>query len=249
MIPYLEIHVIPVGPVNIQVWGLFVAIGIAAALRLGVGECRRLKLDVDAFLDLALWSLLGAFAGARLAHALAYDPAVFAADPFELLRVWHGGFSSIGGFIGGVGAGIFYARRRKLDVRAYANVAAFILPLGYGIGRIGCFLIHDHPGTLSHSLLAVRYPDGPRLDHGLLLSLLGFAIFGAFLALRKYRPGVFFPAAFIAMYAPVRFLLDFYRVGDARYWGLTPAQIFCAAAIITLPFIRKKYVSAPLPRL
>jgi hypothetical protein len=23
------------------------------------------------------------------------------------------------------------------------------------VGRIGCFLIHDHPGTLSHSLLAV----------------------------------------------------------------------------------------------
>ena len=31
MIPYFEFHVIPLGPIPIQVWGLFVALGILAA--------------------------------------------------------------------------------------------------------------------------------------------------------------------------------------------------------------------------
>lgn len=37
------------------------------------------------------------------------------------------------------------------------------------------------------------------------------------------RPG-FWVGAFVVSYAPVRFALDFLRVGDARYLALTPAQ-------------------------
>ncbi|MEK9152021.1 MAG: prolipoprotein diacylglyceryl transferase family protein [Patescibacteria group bacterium] len=241
MIPYIEIHVIPVGPIQIQVWGLFVALGIAAALWLGARECRHRRLDIEVFFDLALWSLIGAFVGARLVHALAYAPAQFLADPLELFRVWHGGLSSLGGFLGGIIGGRFFGRKRNLALRAYVEVAAFVLPLGYGIGRIGCFLIHDHPGTLSHSLLAVRYPGGSRLDHGLLLSLLGFAIFGIFLLLRRYRPNISFVAAFVLLYAPVRFALDFYRAADvplpdARYWALTPAQYAAVIATVLVIF-------------
>jgi phosphatidylglycerol:prolipoprotein diacylglycerol transferase len=233
MIPYFEFHAIPLGPISIQVWGLFVALGIVAALALGLRECKRLRLDPDAFLDLGSWILLGAFIGARFAHVAFYASERYLADPLAILKIWNGGWSSVGGIIGGALAGWIYARRRKLDVIAYADLVAFVLPLGYGIGRIGCFLIHDHPGTLSHSFLAVQYPGGSRLDHGLLLSLTGFAIFGFFLWLRRRSgPAPAFAGWFLLVYGSVRFGLDFYRAADlagadARYAGLTPAQYAC----------------------
>lgn len=42
---------------------------------------------------------------------------------------------------------------------------------------------------------------------------------------------------FILLYMPVRFMLDFLRVSDVRYVGLTPAQWAALAALGTLPFL------------
>lgn len=236
MIPYFRFTVIPVGPVDLQVWGLMVALGILAAVAVAAREAKRAGLDPDVMRDLAVWLVVPALIGGRLLHVAAYEPAAYLADPWAVLRVWEGGLSSFGGFIGAAAGGFIFFRRRPHAAAAlhgYLEAGAFAFPLGYGIGRIGCFLIHDHPGTLSHSLLAVRYPDGPRIDHGLMLSLMGFAMFGLFLMLKRGRPvGTatfrFFPLVLV-LYGAVRFPLDFFRAydlpfSDARYAGLTPAQ-------------------------
>lgn len=232
MIPYFQFTVIPIGPLRIQVWGLFVALGIITAVLVGRRAAAKRGLDRDAFLDFASWTVIGALVGARLFHAFAYEPAAFIADPAKLIRIWEGGMSSFGGFIGAAVGAVAYARIRRIAFRAYAEPACFAFPLGYGIGRIGCFLIHDHPGTLSHSLLAVNYPGGSRFDHGLLLSLTGFAIFFGFLAMSRRNPkaveGRFLPFLMVS-YGAVRFVLDFFRaadlpIADVRYFGLTPGH-------------------------
>ena len=232
MIPYLEWRVIDLGPVHIQVWGLFVAAGILAAVAVGAREARRTGLESGRFIDLASTTLVAAFVCARLVHALFYDPQTYLADPLRIFRVWEGGMSMTGGILGGMVGAWYGAAKARLDLRAYAGLMAFALPLGCGIGRIGCFLIHDHPGTLrSGGFLTVRYPDGDRYDHGLLLSLLGFLTFGAFLALRSKAAGRFpnYLALYLLAEGGTRFALDFFRawdieVADARYLGLTPAQ-------------------------
>lgn len=234
MIPYFRFTFIPLGPVHIQVWGLMVATGIVAATLVGRREARRRGLDPEAFLDFASWIIVLALVFARLFHAFVYEPSAYLADPLKVFRVWEGGMSSIGGFIGAAIGALLFARRRRLAFRAYAEVACYAFPLGYGIGRIGCFLIHDHPGTLSHSLLAVQYPGGARLDHGLLLSLVGFGLFATFAFLNRRRAGAkeagtrFLPLLMVS-YGMIRFVLDFYRAydlsgSDVRYFSLTPAQ-------------------------
>ncbi len=235
MIPFLHFTTIPLGPIQIQVWGLFVAIGIAAAVIIGQKEAQRRGLEREQFVDFACWILVGALITARLFYVIAYEPSAYLADPFKIFRVWEGGMSSFGGFLGAAIGALWYARRAKLSFMKYADVAAYVLPLGYGIGRIGCFLIHDHPGTLSHSLLAVRYPGGDRLDHGLLLSLLGFAMFAAFFVINRRHKGFGergFLFLFMVCYGVARFFLDFFRAwdlsgADTRYFQLTPAQYGC----------------------
>jgi len=134
-----------------------------------------------------------------------------------------------GGFVGAAVAFFWYARRYALDWISYADALIWGLPLGCGIGRIGCFLIHDHPGTLTNFFLGVNYPDGTtRHDLGLYLSLIGFATGGAFLYLnRKPRAPGFWFGMYMLIEAVVRFGLDFLRVADVRYLGLTPTQYLC----------------------
>jgi phosphatidylglycerol:prolipoprotein diacylglycerol transferase len=235
MIPYFQLTSIPFGPITIQVWGLLVSLGIIAAVLLMSRLTKRQGLNKNLILDLAIWAIVGGFVGARLFHIFFYYPAFYLQYPSEIIKVWHGGLSSLGGFVGAALAVFIFARRRKFTLEKllpYVDIASVSLWLGWGIGRIGCFLIHDHPGTLSHFVLAVQYPGGARHDLGLYDSLVSFVLFIIFFLLfkrfTKMRAGLVTAYSWMS-YAIVRFLLDFLRASDltgsdVRYLHLTPAQ-------------------------
>lgn len=256
MIPFFRYTSVPFGPVHIQVWGTFVALGICLAVWVGRRESVRRGLDREKFTDFASWAILGALVGARLIHVLFYEPSAYLGDPLRVLRIWEGGMSMLGGLLGGALGAAWFARRHVTGFFRHADVAAFALPLGYGCGRIGCFLIHDHPGTLLNSWLAVLYPDGARLDHGLLLALAGFALAVAFAVMRRIRPDWWgYLPAFMVSYGLIRFTLDFWRatdlaISDARYAGLTPAQYGGIALIVSGAWLwrhRTKLYALPNP--
>jgi len=237
MIPYFQFTTIWLGPVPIYVWGLFVASGILAGAALGAWFAKQRGLKPDVIWDLAVWITIGSFIAGRLFQVVFYEPEFYFVNPGEIIKIWHGGMSIIGGFIGAVIAGVWYLWRKKLDVVAYCDTAIFGLPLGMGIGRIGCFLIHDHPGTLTDFVLGVRYPDGVRHDLGLYESLVGFALAVVFYVLwRKKAPQGTYIAVFLIGYGASRFFLDFLRatdgaIVDTRYFGLTPAQYVALAMV------------------
>lgn len=227
MIPYIEFTSFTIGAITIQVWGTFVALGILFGTWLSARFAKRRGLDPNHIYNGAFWIILSAFIGARAMHVLFYDLAFYASNPAEIIMVWHGGFSVIGGFIGAIVAYLLYARRHHFSAIHYADSFLYGLPGGLAIGRIGCFLIHDHPGTATDFFLGVRNENGIGAfhDHGLYLAINGFlmAIVFAILAKKKRSEG-FFIKLFLIWYGIVRFTLDFWREVDATYFGVTPAQ-------------------------
>ncbi|MFA6406145.1 MAG: prolipoprotein diacylglyceryl transferase family protein [Patescibacteria group bacterium] len=171
MIPWFELHTLAIGPISIQVWGTLVALGFLAAAWVAARRAKQQGINSNHIWNLAPWILVAAFVSARLFHVFFYDPAWFWLHPWDIINPTLPGYSMMGGVIGGVVAGLIYVRYHKLNLWTVADLVAYALPLGTGIGRIGCFLIHDHPGTLTHFFLSVKYPDGVRHDHGLYLSL------------------------------------------------------------------------------
>lgn len=228
MIPYFQFQAFAVGPIQIQVWGLLVALGITLGLFLGYRQAVRRGLNGPAFLDMAAWSLLSAIVASRLFYVLAYSSDLLS-DPLSVLRIWEGGMSALGAFLGAGLAFWVFCRKEKLPILDYLNVATFGLPWGYAVGRIGCFLIHDHIGRLSDSFLAVAFPGGSRLDLGLIHVLFGLLVGVIFLVLeRRNRPVPYFPLFFLA-YGLFRLLADFWRatepaLTDNRWFSLTPTQ-------------------------
>ena len=136
----------------------------------------------------------------------------------------------MGGFIGSVLFGILFLRKHRVDIWAYTDTAIFGLPLGLFIGRIGCFLLNEHPGRFTNFFLGVKFPDGVRHDLGLYLSLNGLILFGLFLLLARRNAKVgTYVVTFLVWKGIARFLLDFLRatdgpIVDVRYFGFTPAQ-------------------------
>lgn len=249
MIPFFQFVVIQLGPITIYVWGILVSAGIIAAITFAYFLCKKYFLSGEVILDMAIWALLGAFIMGRIFHVVFYDPVYFVANPIEIFKLWNGGASSLGGFVGAALSLWLFAKKRRFtfkELLPYFDIGALGLWLGWGIGRIGCFLIHDHPGTLTHFILGVKFPDGVRFDLGLMESILGFILFIVFCLLFKklikIRYGLV--AGFsIASYAVARFFLDFlretasYPAGDVRYLNLTPAQWGMIAVLLTLTLV------------
>jgi phosphatidylglycerol:prolipoprotein diacylglycerol transferase len=226
MIPWIESHAYHLGPLVLQTWGTLVAAGFLLAGWLAARRAKLRGLDPNIIWDMVFWIFIAAFIGARVFHVLFYDPGYYLAHPWDAVDPRQPGYAIAGGFIGAVVAFGLIVRKRKLDALAYADTLAWGLPWGCGVGRIGCFLIHDHPGTLTSFVGGVKYPDGKiRHDLGLELSIFGFIIGLLFLILgRKQHQAGFFIGLFLIVDGIGRFLLDFLRIADRRVLGLTPTQ-------------------------
>ncbi|PIR74855.1 MAG: hypothetical protein COU35_00060 [Candidatus Magasanikbacteria bacterium CG10_big_fil_rev_8_21_14_0_10_47_10] len=239
MIPWFEYHIVQLGPIPIQVWGFWVATGIVVATMLLARQLKKqYGIDPVHVTDIATYLVVAGFLGARVFHIVLYEPAFYASNPLEIIKIWHGGLSSFGGFAGAlVGLWIFKKRKgfawlKKISFIEFVDQAAQMLLLGWMIGRIGCVMIHDHPGIACDCVFALNNPNGPRLDMALLeiIGLLPLATFFVVKRNKKFSPGMK-TSILLVYYGVLRFGLDFLRARDvsapdARYFGLTPAQYF-----------------------
>lgn len=226
MMPYIAWNTIALGPVTLHVWGVFVGLGFFFAALAAGWLAKRRGDDAKVLYDLAAWMVLAGMVGGRLGHVLFYELPYYVQHPLDVFAVWEGGLSMFGGLLASTVVGILFLRRRKVDVWRYADAAAFGLPVGFAIGRIGCFLIHDHPGTATHFVLGVQYPDGVvRHDLGLYEALNGLVLALVFVGM-AYRklPAGWFLAVFCMEYGVYRLATDALRTVDTRYAGLTPGQ-------------------------
>jgi phosphatidylglycerol:prolipoprotein diacylglycerol transferase len=241
LIPWFQVLSLKLGPFEVEIFGLLIAVGFVLGASLASRRAGRVGLDPRTIYDMAILSIFAGFLGAHWAHIFLYERPEILKDPWTLVRIWSG-ISSVGGLAGAGLALWLFLRWKKLPVLAYGDVAMFGLFPGWLLGRLGCFLTHDHPGRKTDFFLAVRFPDGARHDLGLYEVLLFFLLIPLIHWLgRKGRrddppAGTIF-AAMLVIYGVARFLLDFLRAtdvprADARYGGLTPAQYFCAAFVL-----------------
>ncbi len=248
-LPFLGDSIDPNNPPLLQPFGVYVGAGIMAGVEISMARCRQRGLDPKAMTDFILFVVITGFVVAHMFDALFYQWPRVVDNPLYLLYL-HKGWSSFGGFLGaGVGAIAWYYVRGRSPME-FVDVTASAFPVAWIFGRLGCAIVHDHPGKMSNAWYAVKWPADQlaagfagRLDLGLIEMVLTIPLALTVTWLWRRQPrravGFFLGAASVA-YAPVRFMLDFLRAaaGDAllpappdpRYAGLTAAQWACFAA-------------------
>jgi phosphatidylglycerol:prolipoprotein diacylglycerol transferase len=228
LIPWFEPPALHLGPVTLQAFGILAALGVAVGVRSAAWAAARRGLDPRPVLDFAIWGVVAGILVGHLVHVGLYHPEEIR-NPRRVLEVWDG-LSSFGGLLGGVLAAAVFFRVRRVPLGRYGDAFAVGVPTGWAIARIGCFLVHDHPGSRTTFPLAVAFPGGARHDLGLYEAVVLFAIAGLLWRLwaRRRLEGRLL-GLLAVLYGAARFLLDFLRASDvpyadARYGGLTPAQ-------------------------
>jgi len=225
MFPYIESDQWRVRP-----FATLVVLAIATGYMIGLRRLMRQGIARERVSELALWVTLGGF---FCAHALklVYSPGAFAAalrHPLQFLSIGNG-LASFGAFVGALAGGLIFFWYRSIPVSEwfiYSDAGAFVVPFAWAIGRLGCYLVHDHPGLRTSSWLGVKYPGGNRFDLGLLEMLFLLLLGCAFLLLdRRKWPRGFYCTAFLLCYGAFRWGLDQLHVDPPRFAGWSVDQI------------------------
>ena len=222
-------------PISIHGFGIMVALGVLLGAKVSMWKAARDGLDPEMINKVVTWLIVGIFVGGHLGHLAFYEPETLLKDPMSIFRVWSG-LSSYGGFLACTIATVIFFRLYRLNFWAYGDTLAVGLQLGWALGRVGCFVAHDHIGISTDFWLGVRgvcpgYEGDASLachDLGLYEALYsGLFLLPLFLWLdRKPRFPGFFIGLMALAYGPVRFVMDAFRhpATDTRYYGFTPAQ-------------------------
>jgi len=174
--------------------------------------------------DLLLWATLGVVLGGRIGYVLFYNPAHYFSHPIDIFRVWSGGMSFHGGFLGVAVALFAYGRWRGVGLDRLLDIAAPGVPVGLMLGRIANFINGELFGRVSDVPWAMVFPMGgdvPRHPSQLYeAGLEGVVLFIALrIATHHYkalaRPGMV-SAVFAIGYALARIVSEFFRQPDVQ---------------------------------
>lgn len=217
-----------VGDVQVASYGVFVLLGLAAAIALYFYNTRGRGVGNNGLI-IAGSALVGGILGAKLPIWIVNLPRLVA-DPSAAAVL--SGRTIVGGIIGGALA--VWLVKRRLGIRErLGNYLVPSLALGIALGRVGCYLTGCCYGVTTSLPWGVDFGDHalrhPTQLYEAAFAMLLFAIAQA--TLHRWAPGKLFRAFMIAYFA-WRFGIEFWRVNPASALGLTYYQLAAAGVVL-----------------
>jgi len=175
--------------------------------------------------------ILGVLLGGRLGYMILYAWPEFIREPWMAFRIWDGGMSSHGGFIGVALALVWLAFKLDVHFLRLGDVLCAIAPIGLFLGRIANFVNGELWGKVATVPWAVVFPKSvspgtplnliaPRHPSQIYEALLEGALLLAYTQWRVWStdalktPGRL-SGEFLALYAIVRIAGEQFREPDA----------------------------------
>ena len=246
------------GPIAIRWYGFAYLIGFLITFLLLKNWSKKGIFDIptDKISNfIFLFAIFGVFLGGRLGYQLLYNFDAFIKNPLIFFKVWEGGMSSHGGFIGTIIFMLLYAKKEGYSFWNISDHIALTASLGIAFGRIANFINGELWGRVADVKWAIIFPQEIGLKYGdydtnlinqLCMSGVlsprhpsqiyqaiceGFIVFLVLLYFRKtklaHTPGIL-SSYYLILYAITRILVEFFREPDSIvYFGwMTKGQLY-----------------------
>ncbi len=238
-----------IGKWSIPTYTVLLDLGLILGLVLTYFEGRRQLKNGTLALDLGLWAVVGGIVGGRIGYVLA-NWSAFGEDWARAIRIWEGGLSFHGAFLGGVLVLVVFALLRRGDEKpvSFWELGDVVVPglaLAITFGWAACLMGGCAYGALGqgfgHAVLPDLYGvEASRFATPVVGLAFALVLFVGFWLLRGHWP---FPGAaflmYLLLYFAGQFFLEFTRGDEALYLGpLRLAQVlnlvFALAAAVGL---------------
>jgi phosphatidylglycerol---prolipoprotein diacylglyceryl transferase len=231
------------GPISVAWYGIFIALGVVAAVAIAAWEAKRRRESVDHLINMLFLVLPLGIIGARLYHVID-QWSYYSQYPSQIIG--GRGLGIYGAVIGGAIGLIIYALWKKLSILRWLDIVAPGLILAQAIGRLGNYFnqeLFGYPTSLPWGIYITpenRPPQFASYSHfhplflyELLLNLIGFGLL-LFIA-RKFKNKLLDGEVFgfyLIYYGIVRFILEGYKIDVWKLVGIPTARWIAAAGIL-----------------
>jgi phosphatidylglycerol:prolipoprotein diacylglycerol transferase len=195
--------------------------------------------------DFILWVTLGIIVGGRTGYVLFYNLPFFIEHPAATFKLWEGGMSFHGGFLGCVVAVMWFARKNGIPILSLGDITTAVGPIGLFLGRLANFINSELWGRPADPSLpwAVIFPNGgPEPRHPSQLyeaGLEGILLFTVLAVMIRFgalkRPGLIL-GSFILIYGLARIAGEHFREPDPQlgflWGGLTMGMLLSIPMLI-----------------
>lgn len=231
MLPYIHVWSLNVPTFGLMLWFAAVAAGFILH-----ESFRRASVNADAVGMVAV-AVVAGIVGAKLWHVLD-SPSEFREIGWRVL--WDpAGFAWFGGLTFGIVALVLQGWRARIGGWRILDLAAPAAAIGYGIGRIGCFLSGDGCyGVPTNLPWGMSFPDGlepttVRVHPTPLYEFCVGLLIGWWLWIRgrKVRPSGWILGEYLVLSGAARFLVEFIRRNPKILWNLSNAQLASAGSV------------------
>ncbi len=240
------------GDIGVRYYGVAYLLGFVAAIYIlklyykkGRSPLSADQVDSSIFVIVA-----GVLLGGRMGYVFFYAWPQFCSDPLTLIKVWQGGMSSHGGFIGVMISVWWISRKQKIPFMQIADLFSTVTPIGLFFGRIANFINGELWGKVTNVSWAVVFPKSappgtpieyvqPRHPSQLYEASLEGLFLLIYLQLRFWfgnplkRAGQL-SGEFLILYAIVRIIGEQYREPDAALILEVSRGIFYSYFMIVL---------------
>ncbi|MFT5550286.1 MAG: phosphatidylglycerol:prolipoprotein diacylglycerol transferase [Candidatus Azotimanducaceae bacterium] len=260
MIAYPEIDpvIVALGPLKVHWYGLMYLLAFGSAWWLGKRRAQvagaPIKLaEID---DLIFYGAMGVVLGGRVGSVLFYNFDTFLDNPLYLFKIWEGGMSFHGGFIGVLLAMEWYRRKLNCSFFQLTDFIAPLVPLGIAAGRFGNFINAELWGAPSNvpwamKLSCEQFPADRFIDfagplcysarhpsqlYEMLLE--GFLLFAVlWIISSKPKPVMMVSGYFVMLYGIARTSVEFIRLPDAHIGYLMQTDWLTKGIVLSVPMI------------
>ena len=227
------------GPLCINAYGLFIALGIGVGIFLLSRDEQFSKIiSLDLFINCVVYLCFVGIVGGRLLFAAQYWSDL--PSLLYIFELWRPGYSILGTVFAVALAAYFFFKRHNIAAVPLMDRLAIYAPLTQAIGRLGCFVAGCCYGTETNISWAVCYsnsnvfaPLGVMLHPTQLYSVALLLLVSVLLYRAQYfctRPGLLV-GLYLMGIAGERFVVDFFRADHTVVLGILSGMQLVAVVL------------------
>tara|TARA_S200000501_G_scaffold185583_1_gene174603 strand:- start:44 stop:841 length:798 start_codon:yes stop_codon:yes gene_type:complete len=243
--PNINPVAINLGVIKISWYAISYICGILLCwfLILKIIKFKNIKISNKNVSDLIGNCMIGIILGGRLGYVVFYNPEYYFNNISDIFKIWNGGMSFHGGFIGVVIAVIYSSKSSKISLMVFSDLISIVSPIGIFFGRIANFINGELYGKVTQHKFGMIFPKGGNLPRhpsqiyeAFFEGLFLFVILWLLMKMTNFfnKTGLI-TGCFIFLYGFFRFFVEFFREPDIHIGYLY--LDFSMGQLLSLPMI------------